>query len=180
MKRVLLILLVLCLLLPACGKAAKPQTAQPNGPADPGLTDENGYSKPSVTIENTPVIYIDTTDGAEIPTDKSTVTCSVKLQSIDEEHCAEGLSATVRCRGNGSMTVGDRTGKYPYKLKFDEKINLFDLGDGEAREWVLIANVGDITMLLCSTSLLPMPQSCWAICWTASPTAPTPVPLMST
>lgn len=148
MKRVLLILLALCLLLPACGKSTpSPAPDKPNGPADPGLTDENGVTKPSVTIENTPVIYIDTMDGVEIPTDKTTVNCTVKLQSKDAAHCAEGLTGTVRCRGNGSMTVGDRTGKYPYKLKFDQKINLFDLGDGEAREWVLIANVGDITML---------------------------------
>ena len=45
------------------------------------------------------------------------------------------------------MTVGKNVGKFPYKIKFRAKINPFDLGDCKAKDWVLLAHVGDQSML---------------------------------
>ncbi|MBO5653538.1 MAG: CotH kinase family protein, partial [Clostridia bacterium] len=97
--------------------------------------------------ESTPVIYIETEDGEEIPTNKDEVNCEVSLRSNKYEQCADALAATIRVRGNGSLTVGKKVGKYPYKIKFRSKVNPFDLGDGKAKDWVLLAHVGDQSML---------------------------------
>ncbi len=94
-----------------------------------------------------PIISIITEDGDAVPTDKSEVGCTISLDSKEAQYCAANLSATIRCRGNGSMSVGKSTGKFPYKLKFDQKINLFGLGDGKEKDWVLLAHVGDQSML---------------------------------
>ena len=129
------LLIAVCSLFSACGK---PDHKNP-GPAKP--------DSPSATLDSTPVIYINTDDNAKIPENKEAINCSVTLESKETQECAENLRATVRCRGNGSMTVGKRTGKFPYKLKFNKKINLFGLGDGQAKDWILLAHVGDQTML---------------------------------
>ncbi len=157
MKRAILLLLAACMLLQcalfvACGSdkkdpaqdSEKDSSSQddPNNPENPDVP-----KAPPITEQTVPEIYITTKDGAEIPLNKDTVDCTVSLDSSVEHYRAKDLTATIRCRGNGSMTVGKKTGKYPYKLKFDEKINLFGTGDGEAKEWVLIANVGDQSML---------------------------------
>lgn len=133
----LAVLLVLCTLC-SCGQEA---TRKPNKKPIEELYD------PPVTADTLPIIRISTYDGEEIPLDKESVNCRVSLESKDTSLCKDNLLATIRCRGNGSMTVGKRTGKYPYKLKFNQRINLFGAGDGEAKDWVLLANVGDQTML---------------------------------
>ncbi len=132
------LMLAFCSLFAACGKSHNNDTPKVPGPADPN--DQN----PSAIA---PVIYIYTQNEAEIPETKEEINCTVTLGCNQAKYCADDLPATVRCRGNGSMTVAKRTGKYPYKLKFNKKINLFGLGDGEAKDWVLLAHVGDQTML---------------------------------
>lgn len=129
------LLIAICSLFSACGKPAPSKV--PSAAVGPDIN----------TLDTTSVIYIKTDDNAEIPVTKEAVNCSVTLVSNNQTECANNLRATVRCRGNGSMTVGKRTGKFPYKLKFNQKINLFGLGDGKAKDWVLLANVGDQTML---------------------------------
>lgn len=94
-----------------------------------------------------PIIYITTSDLSTIPDDKQQVPCSVTLEKGEEGYFVTDLPATVRVRGNGSLNVGKKYGKMPYKLKFDKKINLFGVGSGEAKDWVLIANMSDYTML---------------------------------
>jgi len=143
----LILLLALCALCSGCAELPY-QPSGPNGPADPDyLPDDGSVPTVSVTIESTPIIYIETAGGAKIPENKMEVKCTVRLVSKHASECAEGLEATVRCRGNGSMTVGSKTGKYPYKLKFDNKINLFGVGSTKEKDWVLLANVGEHTML---------------------------------
>ena len=130
------LLMAVCSLFSACASSSGNKTPGPAGP-----------NTPSATLDKTPVIYIHTDDEAEIPVTKEAINCSVTLVSKDDKDCANNLRATVRCRGNGSMTVGKRTGKFPYKLKFNKKINLFGLGEGASKDWVLLANVGDQSML---------------------------------
>jgi len=129
------IVLLLCSLLVSCGSPNKQDG------------NENPKNETPDTLDTTPVIYINTAEEKEIPVTKEEVDCTVTLAHKDQEHCATDLSATVRCRGNGSMTVGKRTGKFPYKLKFARKVNPFGLGDDAEKDWVLLAHVGDQTML---------------------------------
>ena len=97
--------------------------------------------------ESTPAIYIQTENGAHISTNKQEVDCLISLRSNEYDQCADGLPATIRARGNGSLGAAASVGKLPYKIKFRTKINLFMLGDGKAKDWVLLDHVGEQTML---------------------------------
>ncbi len=169
MKRVfptiISILLILCTLLTSCGKSVKKNTektpsakdpsvsesepglpTQPNKPSTPSHGKEHS-DIPPISEQSTPIIRIDTEGGVSIPANKSEINCTVTLESSVAQFCEKDLTATIRARGNGSLTVGASTGKLPFKLNFDQKINPFNLGDGEADEWVLLNHVGDQTML---------------------------------
>lgn len=102
---------------------------------------------PPSRYNTVPIIYITTEDMTAIPDDKQYVPCSVTLENGGESYFVTDLPASVRVRGNGSLTVGKKHGKMPYKLKFDKKLNLFGAGSGEAKDWVLLANMSDYTML---------------------------------
>lgn len=87
-----------------------------------------------------PVIYIDA-DGKGV--DKNQYTpCTVTIESDDEKYSRKDLSAQIRGRGNSTWGYYE---KKPYRLKFDEKFDLF--GMGKARDWVLLANTVDMAML---------------------------------
>lgn len=142
------LLLLLTVLALCCGCANNFRPISPNGPADPDyLPNDGSIPVVSTTIQNTPIIYIETVNHTAIPESKTEIACTVKLVSKNKEECAENLEATIRTRGNGSMKIGKETGKFPYKLKFDNKINLFGLGAEKEKDWVLLANVGEHTML---------------------------------
>ncbi len=93
-----------------------------------------------------PTVFINTAGEAEIPVTKEQVVCTVDLKAGLEEYGRQ-LGGTVRCRGNGSLSVAENYGKFPYKIKFDNKENPFGLGEYPNKDWVLIPNRGDRTML---------------------------------
>ena len=97
--------------------------------------------------ETIPVIRIKTERGKPIPDDKESIRCTVGLENEGEDYLLENLAANVRVRGNGSLSVAQRFGKFPYKLKFDKKVNPFGIDTDANRDWVLIPNRGDRTML---------------------------------
>ncbi len=147
-----LLIFALCLPFAACGKKqtapseqeipkeeSKPKDEAPKPPAEKGILLYEGQSMP--------VICIETEGGKKIPADKSEVACRVSLSSDIKQDCQSDLGAVIRVRGNGSLNVGHATGKYPYKIKFDKAANPFSLGDGEARDWVLLSHGGEHTML---------------------------------
>ncbi|MBQ6262336.1 MAG: CotH kinase family protein [Clostridia bacterium] len=53
------------------------------------------------------------------------------------------LTAQMKCRGNSTFHMP----KKPYRIKFDEKINMLGQGDGPSKSWVLLANHSDKSML---------------------------------
>ncbi|MBE6672763.1 MAG: hypothetical protein E7599_04500 [Ruminococcaceae bacterium] len=142
---------LLAILLLCCGLLTACQSSSDDSPAARPDTDVTDMGDPSVappaSDTTIPAIHIRTQGGADIPDTKEKVNCRVDLVSADKDQCAQNLIATVRTRGNGTMYIGKKTGKFPYKLKFDEKINPFDTGDGKEKDWVLLANVGEATML---------------------------------
>lgn len=142
LRMMLAVVLLACSLLCSCG-----ETSDGKSPATPDSMDPGIHSAPAADDTTIPSIYINTQNGVAIPDTKEEVNCTVNLVSEFKQQCAQNLIATVRTRGNGSMYVGKKTGKFPYKLKFDEKINLFGTGDGKEKDWILLANVGDHTML---------------------------------
>ncbi|MBO5653539.1 MAG: CotH kinase family protein, partial [Clostridia bacterium] len=110
---------------------------------DSGLPPYNG----AAFEESTPVIYIKTENGASISTNKQEVNCTISLRCNEYDLCADDLPATIRTRGNGSLGAASSIGKLPYKIKFQNKINIFMLGDGKAKDWVLLDHVGEQSML---------------------------------
>ena len=112
-----------------------------------GCDNPTSSSAKTPLIETIPIIYITTSDLSPIPDNKNTVDCLVTLENGGKGYFETDLTATVRARGNGSLEVGKKHGKIPYKLKFEKKINLFGVGAAPSKDWVLIANMGDYTML---------------------------------
>ena len=92
-----------------------------------------------------PVLTVDV-DGKKPVTSKEIyLPASVSLSNTYNEYTLNGVSAGIRGRGNGSWKYSEK--KKPYKLKFDEKINLLGVGRGSSRDWVLLANPFDYTQL---------------------------------
>ncbi|MBQ8334402.1 MAG: CotH kinase family protein [Clostridia bacterium] len=87
-----------------------------------------------------PVIYIDAKDNGVNKWEY--VRCTVNIESAEDKYSRTGLKAQIRGRGNSTWEYYE---KKPYRLKFDDKIDLF--GMGKARDWVLLANTVDMAML---------------------------------
>ncbi len=149
-----LLMLALCLPFAACGKKQQSDPPVKEPQKDDQQTQQDEEPKPPAQKEiplyigqSMPIVRIETDGGKRVPTDKSELACKVSLSSDMEEDCQSDLGAVIRVRGNGSLGVGHATGKFPYKIKFDKAANPFSLGDGEARDWVLLSHGGEHTML---------------------------------
>ena len=88
-----------------------------------------------------PNIYIDTY-GLEIVSKEEYIRCNIDINDPDYPfNDRSDVKAQIRGRGNSTW---DKP-KKPFKLKFDNKIDLF--GFGKAKEWVLLANYVDPGMI---------------------------------
>lgn len=100
------------------------------------------FEKPSfvpVQLE-LPIIQIETENNKKIVSKEEYLKCTVSL-SADEENSFRGVTGKIKGRGNSTFGLD----KKPYKIKFDEKISL--LGEDKAKEWTLIANHMDYSLL---------------------------------
>ncbi len=161
-----LLLLLLALLLAACGSAAGTVatdtvadtgdgTAEPvESTADtvaetteprPTVGNPSSLFYPSQEADSLPILSIDT-GNIPVTSREEYVSASVSARGTldDDLFGFEGLSGQVRCRGNYTYTG---TAKKSYRLKFDEKINLFGQGAGSAKSWVLMAEHCDQSFL---------------------------------
>lgn len=88
-----------------------------------------------------PVFYIDT-EGGVTPTEKKVEhPATIFVQGNDEwKHQYEG-TGVVKVRGNTTSTYP----KKPYKIKLDDKTNMF--GMGKSKHWVMLANYNDIAQM---------------------------------
>ena len=94
-------------------------------------------SEESFNGKTFPFIYVNVEDGAEITSKESYLNCVVKITNTKEEYLLDTSSAKIKGRGNSTWDMP----KKPYKLKFNEKTNLF--GFGKAKTYTLIANYCD-------------------------------------
>ncbi len=88
-----------------------------------------------------PIMEINTKDAAEIVSKDDYLQCTVTVGNAEESHCFEQNKAKIKGRGNSTWSMP----KKPYKLKFDQKIDLF--GNGSAKTWTLIANYCDPSLI---------------------------------
>ncbi|MBQ8545617.1 MAG: CotH kinase family protein [Clostridia bacterium] len=117
----------------------------------------NGVTSPSVIVESShaltltayfqyksyglPVISVDTENGVEISSKTEYFNCTITLNDTElGEHLIEE-SAQIRGRGNSTWNFENK----PYKIKFNQKQELF--GFGKSKDWVLLANYGDISLV---------------------------------
>ncbi len=97
--------------------------------------------------KNLPVITIKTKDGAQIRDKKTYIKGTVTISDPDglywdtPELVLEMTENGIRGRGNTTWDMP----KKPYKLKFDDKVSIFGLPAD--KEWVLLANYADKTLL---------------------------------
>ena len=106
-----------------------------------GETGDGG--KGAVKEKKLPVVRITTEDGRDV-SDRNYRRVTVTLEGSPKgEHDFADLPAEMKCRGNSTIHMP----KKPYRIKFDEKINLMGQGDGPSRSWVLLACHMDLTLI---------------------------------
>ncbi len=88
-----------------------------------------------------PIVSIDTNDSEPILSKEEYLKCSVDISNTADEFSLKNITGKVRGRGNTTWGAP----KKPYKLKFDDSIDLF--GNGKARTWTLIANYTDLSLI---------------------------------
>ena len=86
-----------------------------------------------------PVITIKTENSEPILSKESYLNCVVEV--LNSNHPISSEEAKIRGRGNTSWD----SPKKPYRLKFENEIDLF--GNGSARTWTLIANYTDLSLI---------------------------------
>ncbi len=92
-----------------------------------------------------PVISVKTKNGSPIISTRRYLDASVSVSNTYGEFKLTQVGAKIRGRGNG--TWNSQNNKKPYKLKFDNKVNLLGAGGGNSREWALLANPVDYSQL---------------------------------
>lgn len=91
-----------------------------------------------------PVIAIQTERGEPITSKTEYIDATISVVGCEETYALKDAAMEIRGRGNYSWEEYD---KKSYKFKLAEKENLFGLGNGKERIWVLLANHGDQSLL---------------------------------
>ena len=112
------------------------------------VTAEDGkHWELSMYFSELPVVYVDTNDRLPV-TDKNIAKPAVmRLQGNQEFSDTDTwYQGETTIKGRGNSTWSESYGmKRPYKLKLDSKANLFGLGSGANKHWVLLSNIIDRT-----------------------------------
>jgi len=104
---------------------------------------------PQVTEKKIPVIIIETENQASIEDKENYVNCSLKIVDDDKLYTdGTPFEGTGGIRGRGNSTW--QMPKKPYKIKLDSKAKL--LGMSTDKEWVLLANYNDRSLLRNTTA----------------------------
>lgn len=85
-----------------------------------------------------PVVLINTETGHDVRSKTDYIMADFSIIGADPKY---EISETIQIRGRGNNTWGYE--KKSYKMKFPKKVNLFDLGTGADKVWVLLANMCD-------------------------------------
>ncbi len=97
---------------------------------------------------NIPKLYITTENGRAIPwPDKTFINATLRIEDPDLKYgnvASQTIPMEIRGRGNSTWGNPDFV-KKPYKMKFTEKARI--LGMSESRQWVLLANYSDKSLL---------------------------------
>lgn len=150
MKRAVCLILCIIFVFAVFSSCASKTPNEETTPEEEPAPVKKVYGNPSAlgaeSDENSslPTIAIVTDSGKAIKT-KEYEGASVSVTgAVSDEWDFSDLRAQVKCRGNYTYS---NTEKKSYRIRFDDKINLFDQGEGEARSWVLLAEHCDQSFL---------------------------------
>lgn len=120
-------------------------------PDNPWIDGSGGEQAPGYRIgmarpDEMPVLRIDTDSGAEIASRDAYIDAAVGLDEPLGLYSFADLRAEVRCRGNYTY-YGPGVERKSFRLRFEEKEDPLGLGQGGSRNWVLLANWCDRSML---------------------------------
>lgn len=95
-------------------------------------------------LTNIPTVYINTTNSKAVTSKKTFIQATWTLVDGDQREVYSNMK--IRCRGNSTFSASGAT-KKAYRVKFSEKVSL--LGDkGVAdKNWVLMANHFDKSLI---------------------------------
>lgn len=71
------------------------------------------------------------------------VPSSITLSNAEERLCFENSSSKIRIRGNSSAKFDKKS----FKIKFSDKVNMLGLGKADRKDWVLVANHCDQSLM---------------------------------
>ena len=163
-----------CLMLAGC--SGSDSSGGGGSAAESSNTEDNKQTAQNETGSEVPVIAIETvskessamdfvtkpidgyvaksmaswTPGFKIPPEPYYEACTIKLTNTDGSVLIDGASAQVKVRGNWTT----KNAKKPLRIKFDKKQKMLSLNNGaEMKNWVLLAEYKDISMLRNKTAL---------------------------
>ena len=81
--------------------------------------------------------------GNEVTSKTEYAAMTLSISNADDEFCIEEISGKIRGRGNATWKMEKKS----YRLKLEKKANLLGQGKGEAKDWILLANHCDQTLI---------------------------------
>lgn len=116
-----------------------------------------------------PMLYINTDDGKEITSKEYYVGASLSVYNSGEDNDFTNLPIQMRGRGNYTWDSAFNRrdpmyNKRPYRLKLSESKSLCGVGEGKSRDWVLLADHCDQSLLrnnIVYTAAAAMPHIYW-------------------
>lgn len=90
-----------------------------------------------------PILAINTDNDSEITSDEVYINAKISVINDEGNYELTDVDTTIRLRGSSSLSADKKS----YKLKFEEKQNLLNIGDGKGKPWLLIANHSDHSLL---------------------------------
>ena len=92
-------------------------------------------------VYDLPCFYINTENSSPITSKDDYLSCNVTINNTETPYKLSNEGAKIKGRGHSTW----KASKKPYKLKFNEKVDLF--GNGAAKNWTLLANHYDPTLI---------------------------------
>lgn len=105
-----------------------------------------GQTDPAPQTSGPPTVYITTSTGKDISSKEEYVEAKISVDHMLDQYDLTEL--TCRLKGHGNTTWRDFGKIKPsYRLKLSEKENLAGIAGAAGKDYVLIANYADLTML---------------------------------
>ena len=95
------------------------------------------------SMDSCPEIYINTEDNVDPQSDYQYLNCTISIDNIPKRYALSDATATIKCRGNASMGWVKKS----FTLKFTESVKLAGLGKGKSKNWVLVSNHCDQSLM---------------------------------